>query len=218
MRRQRRLARRRELHAARMNSPRRRIVIAKIDRRHPDDSAVLDIDENRPAIGHVAIAHAAVGKARADRQPHRLAHHDGLREPVGEILGALDGELEILLRIDLVEPVDRRHEQADAQRSVLERQGHVGISAQPRSRRDASVTDRVPAADFLVARLDLRYEIALLEPRPECRVAPGGIFEKLRQAEQDERELHRRKHDFLLIGPPRAGFLRPGAIGAPALS
>src|ERR1700738_1375392 len=108
MRRKRRLARRRELHAARTNSPWRRIVIAEIDWRHADDLAVLDMDEDRPAIGHVAIAHAAIGAPGADLEPHGLGQHDGLREPVGEVLWPVDGELEVLLRIDLVEPIDRR--------------------------------------------------------------------------------------------------------------
>ena len=63
VRRQRGLARRRELEAARLDRPRRRIVVVEVDRRHADDLAVLDVDEDRPAVGHVAIAHGAVGDA-----------------------------------------------------------------------------------------------------------------------------------------------------------
>src|SRR5206468_7271892 len=113
--------RRRELQSARFDGPGRWIVRAEVDRRHADDLAVLDVDENRSAVGHVAIAHGAVGKPRADLQADALAHHDGLREPVGEILRPFEGELEILLRVDLVEPVDWRHEKTDTARGGLER-------------------------------------------------------------------------------------------------
>src|SRR5262249_56458399 len=102
------------------DGPGRWIIRAEVDRRHADDLSVLDVDEDRSAIGHVAIAHRAAGKPRADLQAYALAHHDGLREPVGEILRTIDGELEILLRIDLVEPVDERHEQISGEPADLQ--------------------------------------------------------------------------------------------------
>ena len=191
VRRERRLARRRELEAARLDRPWRRVIVGEIDRGHADDLAVLDVDEHRPAVGHVAIAHAAVAHAGADLEPGGLAQHDGLREPVGEVLRPIDGELEVLLRVDLVEPVDRRRQQAGAGLGILERQRHVGVGAQPCARSHLAVADRKPAPDLLVARLDLRDEIALLEPRTERRMPPSRIFEALCQSPEDEREPRR---------------------------
>src|SRR5262249_61156999 len=51
--RQRSLARRRELYAFGLDSPRCAVVIGEVDRGHADDLAILDVDEHRPAVGHV---------------------------------------------------------------------------------------------------------------------------------------------------------------------
>src|SRR5262249_35632174 len=107
---------------------------------------------------------------RADLQADALAHHDGLREPIGEVLRPFDGELEILLRVDLVEPVDRRHEQIGGDRGGLEGERDFSVGAQPAARRHLAVADRVPTTDLLVAGLELRDEVALLEPRAEGRM------------------------------------------------
>ena len=177
MGRKRRLPGRRKLEPARLDGPRRRIVVAEIDRRHANDLAVLDVDEDRPAIGHIAVAHGAIREADADLQTHALAHHDGLGEPVGEILRAVDRELEILLRVDLIEPVDWRHQQIGAERGVLEGKCHVGVRAQSVPRRHFAVADGVPAADLFVARLELRHKVALLESRLEDGIPPGRELE-----------------------------------------
>ncbi len=115
VRRQRGLARRRQLQAARLDRPGRAVVLAEIDRRGADDLAVLDEDEQRPAVRHVAIAHGAVAHARAELEAGRHARHDGLGEPVDEIIRPLDGEVELLLRVDLVEPIDRRRQEIGAE-------------------------------------------------------------------------------------------------------
>ena len=135
VRRERGLARRRELQAPRLDGERGAVVFGEIDRRHAHDLAVLDVDEHRPAVGHVAVAHRAVRHRRAELQADRLRHHHGLREPVGEAVVALHGEREFLLRVDLVEPVDRRRQQAGAERRVLERDRDVGVLAARPSRR-----------------------------------------------------------------------------------
>ena len=127
MRRQRGLGWRREAHAARRDGPGLRIVVVEVDRRHAHDLAVLDVDEHRPAIGHVAIPHGAVFQPRADLPADGLAHHQGLGEPVGQVLAPLDPEDEILLRVDLGEPVDRRGQQLGAPGRVLERQLDVRV-------------------------------------------------------------------------------------------
>src|SRR5207247_6759603 len=152
---------------ARLDRPGLRVVGAEVDRRHTDDLPVLDIDEDRSAVGHVAVAHGAVGKPRADPQADALAHHDGLRKPIAQIFRSLDCELEIFLRVDLVEPVDRRHEQGGAERCSLEGERDVRIRSQPSAGAYPAVADRVPAADLLIARLALRAELALIKPRSE---------------------------------------------------
>ncbi len=200
VRRQRGLARRRQLHALGLDGPRRAVFLGQVDRRHADDFAVLDVDEDRPAVGHVAIARDAALELLAVFEPGRLAQHQGLREPVGQIFRAVDGEIEILLRVDLVEPVDRRHQQPGADLGVLEHQLDVGLFVQAGAGRDHAVVERVPAADLLVARHDLRHEIVLFHPRLEFRVPPRCVFEESRHTEQDDGQLHRGKcHVVLLI-------------------
>ena len=75
-----------------------------------------------------------------------LHHHQGLREPIGEVLGAFDAEDEILLRVDLIEPIDRRRQQRRADRGVLERQRDVGLRVQAGARLDPAVAQLDPAA------------------------------------------------------------------------
>ena len=54
---------------------------------------------------------------------------------------------------------------------------------------DLAVLELEPAPGLLVARHDLRHQIALFQPRPEGGMAERLQLEQLRQAEQDEREL-----------------------------
>ena len=194
MRRQRRLARRRELHAARLDRPRLRIAVVEIDRRHAHDLVVLDGDEDRPAIGHVAIAHRAVGHRRAKAPVRGLHHHEGLREPVGQVLRTVDAEHEILLRIDLIEPIDRRRQQRRAGRGILEEKRDIGLRMQAGARCNLAVADLDPAANALVARLDLRDQIALFQARRKLRIPPGHKLEQQRQREKNEREFRFREH------------------------
>ena len=175
VRRKSRLARRRELHALRLDGPGRAILFREVDRRHADDLAVLDVDEDRAAVGHVAVAHRAVRHGRAHLQSGGLAHHHGLREPVGEVLRPVDAQHEILLRVDLAQPVDRRGEQLDAGGGILEHQLAIGLRVQPCARANDAIPELKPAADFLVARHDLGDEVPLLEPLAEMsRGADAG--------------------------------------------
>jgi hypothetical protein len=198
VRRERRLARRGELQSARFDRPRLRVAVVEVDRRHAHDLAVFDIHENRPAIRHVAIAHDPAGKRRAESPADRLAHHDGLGKPVGEILGAVDRELEVLLRIDLIEPVDRRHEQRRAELRVLESEDNVGLRMHPRPRRALAVANGEPAADLFITRFDLRDEVALTEAHTERRISPRLVGEDLCQAEQNGPKFQRRKQHIRL--------------------
>src|SRR5258707_10195442 len=54
---------------------------------------------------------------------------------------------------------------------------------------DRPVLELEPASGLLVARHDLRHQIALLEPGPEGGMTERLQLEQLRQAEQNEREL-----------------------------
>jgi hypothetical protein len=63
------------------------------------------VHEDRAAIGHVAIAYGAVGELRAAPPAGRQRRHHGLGPPVGEVIAAVDREVEILLGVDLIKPV-----------------------------------------------------------------------------------------------------------------
>ncbi len=209
VRRERGTARRREL------TPRARIVhgcrsvVVEIDRRHAHDPAVAHEDEDRAAIGHVTVARDPSGMGVPNFQADGLAQHDGLRPPVGEIVGAVDREVEFLDGVDLLEPVDRRHQQRGADRGVLERERHVRLGVLARARRDAAAEHLVPARGLLVARLDLRNEVALLQARAKRRMAPRRELERLGEAPQDGGEFRGgdRHGTFLLAAAPRAIFV-----------
>ncbi len=95
---------------------------------------------------------------------------------------------------------------AGADGRVLEHQLAVGRGMQARAGADVAVLELEPAAAFLVARHDLRGEIALLQPLAERLVPPALELEHHRQAEQDERELGGlERHGVLPVG------LRSGA-------
>jgi len=104
------------------------------------------------------------------------------------------------LRIDLIKPVDRRHQEACPDPGILEHQFAVGLGMEAGPRPDSAVPEFEPAPAFLVARHDLGDEIALLDARPEFRVAERLVLEQARQAEKNERELDGRKgHDAPLL-------------------
>ena len=212
------LARRREIHSMRMNRPRLRIGFVEVDRRRADNLAVLDGDEERPAVRHVAIAHRAVRHRRAESPVRGLHLHEGLREPVGQVLRAVDAEGEILLGVDLVEPVDRRRQQGDAERGILEGERDVGLGMHPGARGDVAVANFDPAAGALVARLDLRHQIALLQARREMRMAPADVSQHQREREQNDGQFELREHralphpyDRCAYGPSLARRSRTGA-------
>ena len=226
VRRKRGLARRRELLPLGLDGPRGAVFLGEIDRRQAHDLAVpsCHVDEDRPAIGHVAIARGAVGHLGAVFQPGRLRHHQRLRKPVGKTLFALDGEDEVLLRVDLIEPVDRRHQQRGADLGILEHQLDVGLLVQPGARCDLAVVEFVPAPDLLIAGHDLGDEVVLLHPRLEIGVTAGRHLQELRRTEQDDRQFDvGESHGFLLVaqrrvGPrPRRAYPR-GQRGQPGMS
>ncbi len=217
VRRQRGLARRRQFLALGLNGPRRAILFGQIDRRHAHDLAVAHVDEHRAAVGHVAISRHAAGRPGAVLEARRLRRHQRLREPVGQSLFALDGEQKILLSVDLVEPVDRRHEQRGAGRGILEHQLDVGLFVQPGPRSDLAVAQFDPAADPLVARHDLGDQIVLAQARLEGRITPGRDLEELCRTEQDDGKFHLgERHGFLLIfAAPARGRAPRGARHVP---
>jgi hypothetical protein len=128
--RQGRLARRAKPLSPGFDGPGGAILLGQIDRRHSENFSVLDINKHRPAIGHVAIADDAAAKPRSEFESCGLAHHQRLRKPICEMLRPFDGEREILLCVDLVEPVDRWHQQRSAGRSIFEHQLDVGFGMQ----------------------------------------------------------------------------------------
>ncbi len=197
MRGERRLARRRQLQAARLDRPGCPIAVVEIDRRGADDLAVLHIDEKRAAIRHVAIAHRAVGHLCAEFGARALRHQHGLREPIHQPVVTRHAEGEFLLRVDLIEPVDRRRQQRSADRGILEGDRDVRVLQDAGAGGDLAVVEFEPAADLFVAGHELSGEIVLLRPGGELRIAPGGEFQQLRQPEQDDLQFQLRKHLLL---------------------
>ena len=117
-----------------------------------------------------------------------------LSEPVREVLGAVNRKREILLRIDLMEPVDRWCEQGRAGRGVFEKKCDIRLRMQTGSRFDLSVADFDPTTDALITRLDLRRQISLFETGSKMRISPSGEPEELHEPEQNDRELQLREH------------------------
>ena len=185
---ERRAARRRQVDATGADRPRRAVRLGQIDRRNTHDPAGLGIDVDRPAVRHVAGSERAVRHRRAPRQADRLHHHHGLGEPVRQVLRPLDRQLEVLLRVDLGQPVDRRRQQLGGDRSILEAERHVGLAVPAGARGDAAVLEPEPARGPLVPRDQHRRHVALTQAGLERRIAPGGEPQELRHPPQDGRE------------------------------
>src|SRR5947207_3618288 len=104
------------------------------------------------------------------------------------MLRPVDGKNEILLSIDLIKPIDWRHQKRGTNRGILEHQLDVRISMQPGTRGHVAVLELDPAADLFVTRHDLGDEIVLFQPRLELGMPPCRMFEKLRRAQKDYRQ------------------------------
>src|SRR6516165_6564858 len=115
------------------------------------------------------------------------------------MLRPFDGENKIFLGIDLVEPVDRRHQKRSAGFGVLEQELDVRFLVQPGTRGDDAVFEPEPPPNTLVACDDLSDEIVLLDAPVEMRMPLRGALEEPRHAEQDQRQCHPcERHDVLL--------------------
>ena len=164
VRRKRSLARRGEFHAARRDGPGPGIVIVEFDRNHADDLVVFDIDKDRTAIGHITSAFCAIGKVSAPSPADALGHHGGLGKPVGEPVITVHLEFEILERIDLVEPVDWRHQQSSGKLGCLEGHADVGVGMDARSGTYLAVLEYIVATDTVIPGLDLCREVLFFQP------------------------------------------------------
>lgn len=83
-----------------VDHPARRIRIVQLDRGHADDAVILDVDEQRPAIGTGGVASGAVAHGRAHRQADGAHHAQGLHEPDQKFVLALRDDLEVLGGVD----------------------------------------------------------------------------------------------------------------------
>src|SRR5262249_51441253 len=72
-----------------------------------------------------------------------------------------------------------------------ESERHIRLMMESRACTDMAVADLEPAADFLVAREELRDQIALLQPSAKFRMPPSLEFQEPRQPGQDDTELER---------------------------
>ena len=195
------LARRRQLHALGRDAPGLGIGLVEIDQGGADDLAILHINEERPAVGHVAIADRAIFLGHAHVEPHAHQQHDCLGEPVGKVLGTIHGHLEVFLRVDLVQPVKGGRQQVRAEGRVLEGDGDVRIGVETATGGHPAILDLEPAPDPFVARHDLGDEVTLRQT-----FGVGGV--KLRR--QRERFRQAKKNDFELAGCDAHAFLHSG--------
>ena len=184
-------ARRRELLALRFDRPRLRVAVVEIDRRHANDLAVLDVDEQRSAVGHVDVtrlAAAGVDAVTPTGLQHRL-HRE--HEPNGFVLRPVERHAEGLGRIDPAELVVRVREDLEPQAGALDGDDDVGIRVNAAARRDRAVLDDVITAGRQLLDANLSDQILLLEPLAECRMAPGRVLHRERDAVQQRRERQR---------------------------
>ena len=144
---ERRPARRRELLAFRLDGPRLWVAVVEFDRRHANDLAVLDVDEQRSAVRHVGVTRLAV--AGIDAVAPAGLHHrlEREHEPDGFVLLPVERHAEALGRIDPAELVVRMREDPQSQARALQRDDDVGIRMDAVSRGDLAVREDVIAAD-----------------------------------------------------------------------
>ncbi len=194
VRRQRGLARRRVGLAARLDGPRAGVALVEVDRRQAHDLAVLDVDEDRAAVGHAGIARLAAGELGAVFPAQGLGQQDGAGEPGGQLVRPVHLELEVLDGVDLLLLADRRGEQLRGDRGVLERQIHVRARMNAGARAHRAVAEGEPAAHRVVHGADLRDEGLFLQAFAEGGIAPGAILEQQVEAGQDQRKPQLCKH------------------------
>jgi len=115
---------------------------------------------------------------------HRLRDHDRLGEPQGQFIGSFQRDVEILHRVDLIELIDRRHQQVGGNGRVLEDQRNIGGCMDPAPRADLAVLEREVAPGGIVQRLDLGGKILLPEPLGELWITTRLVAQRLQQAVQ----------------------------------
>ena len=182
-----RAARRRECLAACRDRPGRRIVGIEIDRRDAQDLAVLDVDEDRTAVGAVGVARDAAAHVGAGLPCHRFEAGERLHEPHGEVIGAVDADLEVFRGVDALEHVEGGREEALGDRLVLEVEGEVRLRVDALAGAHLAVLELHPAALGLVPQAQLRHQILLCEALGIVGVDPRGGPHGLRNAPQQDR-------------------------------
>ena len=174
-----------ELAAAGLDHPGGRIGVVELDRRDPQDPAVLDVDEQRTAIGASGVAAAAVWHGRSHLQAGGLAHVEGLGEPDHHVVRPGGHHLEVLGRVDDLALVAVGQQQLQRRRHVLECHRHLRLGRGATAGTDPAVPDLRDAADAAVLEADPCDDVALPQPRAERGEARGGEVQRLRQGEED---------------------------------
>ena len=167
---------RRELFAAGFDGPGTGITVVEIDGGGADQFAVLDVNENRAAVGHAGIAFAAVRQINAVFPTDILGQHDRLGEPIGILVRPGHGQVELLLGVDLLLVIHRRHQQTKGDIHILETHADVGIGMNARLGGHMPVfKDKVTPGAFVIDP-DLGNEVLLFKPDAECRIPPLRDF------------------------------------------
>ena len=184
-------SRRRELLAARLDGPAPSVLVLEVHRSGADDLAVLDVDEERAAVGAVGVAGDAVTHVGSGFPGDRLQPTQGAQEPDREVIRTVDEDLEVLRRVDALEQVEGWHEKALRERPVLEGDGDVGARVDAAPGADLALVELDPATLLrFVPQLELGNEIPLLQARGVLGVDARSHPHRLRNGPQQERQVH----------------------------
>ncbi len=186
--------------------------VVEVDRRGAQDLAVLDVDEDRAAVGAVGVAHDAVAHVGAGLPGHRLEARQRLHEPDREFIRAVEADLEVLGRVDALEHVERRGQEALGDRRFLKNSVTSGLACRPLPDADLAA-ELDPAAFRHVPQAKLGDQVPFPEPCGVGGVDPRGRPHRLRDAPQQNRQIH-----VALLGRTIAGGGRTAPEPAGRLS
>ena len=198
------LSRWREALAPGLNRPRLRVFVIEIDGGNPEDLVVFHIDEYRPAIRIAGKALHAVAHVCAVLGPSGQQHVQSFGKPDRQCVGPLNFDLEVLYGMQEIELSPIGLHDAGGKFGALK--GHYDVRIMHAGfRRHFAVLEIEAAALRIVAELDLRREIPLLQALPKSRMALCCHTQHLFQNQKRQRELHTREGHPL---PHKSRFTR----------
>ena len=167
----------------------RGVVLVELDGRDAQDAPVAHVDEDGPAVGVAGEPAHAAAHVHAGLEAHGEHHLQRLREPDGQLVGALDAHLEVLERVDELQVVAAGPHDAGRDIRRVEGHGEVRRRVQAGPGADLAACDEVRPAPGAAGQADLRHEVALLEARRERGVPARSSPQEDLEAGEGRREL-----------------------------